>query len=113
MVLFQSFAIVSEGCTSFPGILLSGLLAGSIGAIFATPMDVAKTRYQAEWYTSLQTLQKPRSLPEIYFDTFKNDGVLAFYRGSLQRCLIVGPLFGISLATYHFQQKLLSNNNNT
>lgn len=108
MVLFQSFAMISEGRTSFTEILFSGLLAGSIGAVFATPMDVMKTRYQAEWYSSLQTFQRPRSLLEIYHDTFKNEGLFAFYRGSLQRCMIIGPLFGISLATYHLQQKLLS-----
>lgn len=112
MVLFQSFASISEGCTTFSGILLSGLLAGSIGAIFATPMDVMKTRYQANWYASLQKLERHRNLLEIYVDTFKNEGIFAFYRGSLQRCLIIGPLFGISLATYHIQQKFLSKFNN-
>lgn len=119
MILFQSYASVSElirhrslnrkkVSSELLDNLIAGFIAGSIGAIIATPMDVVKTRFQSEWVDARVGKIAPRSLLTIYIETWRNEGLAAFFKGSLQRCLIVGSLFGISLTTYHFQQKLLN-----
>lgn len=36
------------------------------------------------------------------------EGYGAFFKGSLQRCMLVAPLFGISLTFYEMQQRFLN-----
>lgn len=117
MIFFQSFASCCEltrqwrgvDQLALPSVLSCGFLAGAIGAVAATPMDLVKTRYQAEAFAALQDPSvKCRSIARIWTDTVKQEGVAALFRGSLQRCFIVGPLFGISLAVFEFQHRLLS-----
>jgi solute carrier family 25 aspartate/glutamate transporter 12/13 len=116
MIFFQSFAGLEAGLRrtqgteqlGLPWVLLAGFGAGCIGAVAATPMDLVKTRYQAEWFASkLGGTSACRSIPRIWAETIREEGASALFKGSLQRCFIVGPLFGISLAVFHLQQRLL------
>lgn len=116
MIFFQSFASIEEalkrrqgeGQLGLPYVLLAGFGAGCIGAVAATPMDLVKTRYQAEWFASkLDGTLKCRSISRIWKETVREEGVQALFKGSLQRCFIVGPLFGVSLMVFHLQQRLL------
>lgn len=109
MIFFQSFASLSESMRKrqnaeklgMGSVLVAGFAAGSFGAVLATPMDLVKTRYQSEWFQSqLQGSMTCRSVGQIWKGTIRNEGVSALFKGSLQRCMIVGPLFGISLMSY-------------
>lgn len=116
MIFFQSFAGIEDTLRrrqgadqlGLPYVLLAGFGAGCIGAVAATPMDLVKTRYQAEWFASkLDGSLACRSIPRIWQETIREEGVTALFKGSLQRCFIVGPLFGVSLMVFHLQQRLL------
>ncbi len=119
MIFFQSFASISEALKSFqqkdtlafPSVLLAGFMAGSIGAVLATPMDMVKTRYQAEWFKATSVGSSNfRPLSRIWIDTVVHEGPTALFKGSLQRCLIVGPLFGISLMVFDVVNNLADGN---
>ena len=73
--------------------LFAGFGAGALAALIVTPMDVVKTR--------LQTLNDPSiKMSTIYREIYREEGIRAFFKGSLQRCFIVASLFGISLKVY-------------
>lgn len=84
----------------------AGILAGTFAAFLVTPMDVVKTR--------LQIIHESKNSPsyngiaDCYKQIWRTEGPRAFYRGAIQRCLIIAPLFGISMLTYEVQQKLFS-----
>jgi len=118
MIFFQSFSTISSRLKGhmntdqlpFHYVLLAGIIAGSIGAVMATPMDLVKTRYQSEWFKAQQQADRcvtSRRIPQIWKDTLRNEGAGAFFKGSLQRCMIVGPLFGISLGTYELLNRYM------
>jgi len=72
-----------------PLVLIAGMLAGSIGAIAATPMDLVKTRYQAEWYSAFrQGAKKEGQLHRFGLALRKLEDVSALFKGSFQRFLI-------------------------
>lgn len=117
MIFFQSFASCCELAREFqgveqlalPSVLTAGFIAGAIGAVAATPMDLVKTRYQAESFAALQSPNAIcRPLTRIWTDTVRQEGLAALFKGSLQRCFIVGPLFGISLAVFELQTRLFT-----
>ena len=39
---------------------------------------------------------------------YRQEGPRAFFRGAMQRCLIISPLFGISMLVYEVQQMLFA-----
>lgn len=96
IVFFSSYAVLKERTSSS---FVSGLLAGCLASAMATPMDVIKTRYQSE--------RNGRRILDLYKETFKREGLHAFFKGVLPRCLIVSPLFGISLMVYDIQKSWL------
>lgn len=113
MIFFQSFASISElirasreekGQLSAVWTLTAGISAGTIGAILATPMDLVKTRYQAEWFAARQTGLLRPSISGTWMKTVQREGINGLFKGSLQRCMIVGPLFGISLMVFEIQK---------
>lgn len=74
-----------------------GMLSGAIAAVAATPADVIKTRVQAKSEPGRKVYGS------IYATTkriFKEEGASAFFKGSLPRALVTGPLFGIALLSY-------------
>lgn len=117
MIFFQSFSAISSQLKvyldadqlPFHYVLLAGIIAGSIGAVMATPMDLVKTRYQSEWFKAHQAdcRMTSRNIPQIWKETLRNEGAGAFFKGSLQRCMIVGPLFGVSLGTYELLNRII------
>jgi len=79
------------------GTFMAGLIAGGISAWAATPMDVVKTRIQAEG-----GLAKWGGLINCTRLTYQNEGLPAFFKGATGRIFLIGPLFGVVLFTYEF-----------
>ena len=108
MVYFPSYANIKallsdeNGRASFPSVLLSGTIAGALGAGASTPMDVIKTRLQV----------KPREgdpvykgVPDAFKKILRDEGPSAFFKGVVPRICIIAPLFGIALTVYELQQR--------
>ena len=64
--------------------IVSGLIAGGIGAFCVLPIDITKTRVQSS------TLAKPNPL-EIISTIYKTNGIRGFYAGGIAQILFVGP----------------------
>ena len=90
------------GQESVEVVFLAGIFAGSLAAFLVTPMDVVKTR--------LQSASAASGLVETYRSIYEKEGFRAFFRGSIQRCFIVAPLFGITLLVYEAQKSYLKDN---
>jgi hypothetical protein len=92
-------------------VFCSGILAGSLAAVLATPMDVVKTRIQAAIHShgpfDITHASRPSILSQ-YRDIIRIEGYSALMRGAVQRCCTIAPLFGISLLVYEVQQRLLA-----
>lgn len=82
---------------------ISGAIAGTSAAALTTPLDVIKTRVHASavrapvgqfWNNERQLItHKVRSL-------YHTEGMSALFRGIVPRCLIISPLFGITMTCY-------------
>jgi hypothetical protein len=92
-----------SGIVPFSGIFLSGILSGIIAAFIVTPMDVVKTRLQTKGNG-----ENYRGIFHCAQSILQREGASAFFKGSMQRCMIVAPLFGITLFVYEAQQKYFS-----
>lgn len=86
-----------DGNLGFSSVLGAGLIAGAIAGAAVTPMDVIKTRLQAS--------NEFNSIRQTFYHIYKHEGPRAFFSGTLQRCMIVAPLFGITLLVYEVQRK--------
>jgi hypothetical protein len=101
VIYFPTFANLKNGLgEDFRLVLLSGLIAGCVAAFSVTPMDVVKTRLQ----NLKPGARQYKNLIDCYRTIYKEEGMRAFFRGSLQRCMIVAPLFGITQLVYEVQQ---------
>ncbi|KAL7749437.1 hypothetical protein RI367_004991 [Sorochytrium milnesiophthora] len=99
---FKSLCANPDGGVDFQYVFGSGILAGWLAAAAVTPMDVIKTRLQAA----------PKPGQPVYSgilqcgrDIAHREGVRALFKGTLPRCMIVSPLFGITLFIYELQQR--------
>jgi len=103
MIYFPLMAIVNDkgprksdgsGEAVFYWSLMAGLVGGMTAAFLVTPLDVIKTRLQAdsekEFHGIVDCVQK----------TLKREGVTAFFKGGLCRIMVVAPLFGIAQMFY-------------
>lgn len=53
-------------------------------------------------------LKEAVKLRHVYRTIYLTEGLGAFFKGAVQRCCIISPLFGVSLLAYEFQQRLFS-----
>lgn len=84
-------------------LLVSGALAGAPAAFFTTPADVIKTRLQVE--LKLHET-KYKGITHAARVILKEEGVGAFFKGSLARVFRSSPQFGFTLASYELLQNL-------
>ena len=76
-------------------------MAAGMGAGWAsTPMDVVKTRIQVK-NAKFDSIRQ--ALPTI----LKEEGVPAFFKGSVPRMTIIGPLFAIALFSFEVQKAIM------
>lgn len=89
---------------------LAGAIAGTVAAAVTCPIDVIKTRVHANavpsrlaWSDFLR--QERRLLSDTFRSTVKNEGIPSLFKGLAPRCLIISPLFAITMGCYEkFQQ---------
>lgn len=84
-------------------LLVSGAMAGAPAAFFTTPADVIKTRLQVE---AKKGDVKYRGITHAFATILKEEGVAAFFKGSLARVFRSSPQFGFTLASYELLQNL-------
>lgn len=78
---------------------LSGCAAGSMAALSVNPMDVVKTRMQT--LTKGSGERQYSSIMDCVTQTFKYEGVTAFFKGGACRMIVIAPLFGIAQTVYY------------
>lgn len=78
--------------------LLAGCLAGMIGSATVTPLDVVKTRLQV--IRSGQSEATYTGFVDCVCKTYTNEGIRAFYKGTVPRMIVIAPLFGIAQMVY-------------
>lgn len=84
-------------------LLISGALAGAPAAFFTTPADVIKTRLQIE---SKRGETKYSGIGHAARVILKEEGIGAFFKGSIARVFRSSPQFGFTLASYELLQNL-------
>lgn len=95
------------GDLSFTQILLAGSLAGAPSAFLTTPADVIKTRLQVK-PTKGQTVYT--GLFDCFRKVLREEGIKAFYKGSLARVMRSSPQFGITLLAYEKLHQVFPHN---
>ncbi|KAF5403449.1 putative mitochondrial solute carrier protein [Paragonimus heterotremus] len=77
----------------------SGFLAGTIAAFSVTPFDVVKTRIQTIKHAHGE--KAFTGITDCLVQTFRNEGVVALFKGGGCRILVMAPLFGIAQTVYY------------
>ena len=89
----------------------AGAIAGTVAAAATCPLDVVKTRVHAEAAPVKQNLpqflrREVRAWNSHFQQIVRVEGVGALFRGIVPRCIIISPLFGITMTCYEeFQQQ--------
>lgn len=90
---------------------LAGAIAGTVAAGVTTPIDVIKTRVHANavptrlaWAEFLPN--ERQLLVSTWRNTVSHEGYASLFKGLAPRCLIISPLFAITMGCYEkFQEK--------
>ena len=69
-----------------------------IGSATVTPLDVVKTRLQV--IRSGQSEATYTGFVDCVRKTYTNEGIRAFYKGTVPRMIVIAPLFGIAQMVY-------------
>lgn len=92
-----------HGNMTLGGLLTAGMVAGCFAAGLMTPMDVIKTRVQAE---------KGNKVEVKFFDMFvkiyKTEGIKGLYKGAVPRMCVQAPLFSIACTAFELQKRYLT-----
>ncbi|XP_016996864.2 mitochondrial glutamate carrier 1 [Drosophila takahashii] len=103
MIYFPLMSIINDkgprktdgsGEAVFYWSLLAGLIGGMTAAFMVTPLDVIKTRVQAD------SAKEFNGIVDCVQKTLKREGIKAFFKGGLCRIMVVAPLFGIAQMFY-------------
>ena len=96
-----------EGASETSGgrLFIAGSIAGGVSAASTTPFDVIKTRLQVEARAG-QT--QYRGIAHCAKTILKEEGVSAFFKGTLPRILRSSPQFGVTLLAYEGLHRFIS-----
>jgi len=88
---------------------IAGAIAGTTAAAITTPIDVIKTRvHRAARPQRIDFAQFWRReidmIATTYHSTVTREGYRALLKGIVPRCLIISPLFAITMTAYEFMQ---------
>lgn len=75
-----------------------GCIGGSIGSIFSSPFDCAKSRLQCNINNNIY---RPWAIKYIY-NIYKNEGILSLYRGFLPKLIRLGLGGGILMFSFEY-----------
>eukprot|EP00252_Welwitschia_mirabilis_P002046 TRINITY_DN11990_c0_g1_i1.p1 TRINITY_DN11990_c0_g1~~TRINITY_DN11990_c0_g1_i1.p1 ORF type:complete len:507 (+),score=83.05 TRINITY_DN11990_c0_g1_i1:597-2117(+) len=82
-----------------------GTVSGSIGATCVYPLQLIRTRLQAEpWNSSTRY----RGMSDCFWQTLQNEGVKGFYKGLFPNLLKVVPAASITYIVYEKMKKVLN-----
>eukprot|EP00013_Stygamoeba_regulata_P000277 CAMPEP_0177636556 /NCGR_PEP_ID=MMETSP0447-20121125/4501_1 /TAXON_ID=0 /ORGANISM="Stygamoeba regulata, Strain BSH-02190019" /LENGTH=318 /DNA_ID=CAMNT_0019138425 /DNA_START=101 /DNA_END=1057 /DNA_ORIENTATION=+ len=84
------------------GAFVAGTVAGSMSAVLTTPADVVKTRIQKDGGLAVY-----KNIPTCFRMTYAEGGLQALFKGASGRFMLIGPLFGVVLATYELMPRVL------
>ncbi|TYI35421.1 hypothetical protein ES332_A03G075400v1 [Gossypium tomentosum] len=101
---------VQEGPRAFykePGPLVQlgcGTISGALGATCVYPLQVIRTRLQAQRTTSEAAY---KGMSDVFWRTFRNEGCRGFYKGLFPNLLKVVPAASITYLVYEAMKKSL------
>ena len=98
----QKWLSDKNGNISLGSLLTSGKVAGCVAAGVMTPMDVIKTRVQAEKGTKLEV-----KFTDMFVKIFKTEGLKGLYKGAVPRMCVQAPLFSIAVTAFELQKRYL------
>jgi hypothetical protein len=89
----------------------AGAIAGTTAAAVTTPLDVVKTRVHSaakpvRLSPSEYWSREFRLVGEQFPAIWRNEGPTAFLKGIVPRCLIISPLFAITMSCYEKFQSI-------
>lgn len=87
---------------------IAGAIAGTLAAAVTTPLDVIKTRVHASAIRADKGLFWHNEYSLVYNtiqQLIHKEGYNALWKGIIPRCMIISPLFGITMKLYETLQE--------
>ncbi|CAD5216767.1 unnamed protein product [Bursaphelenchus okinawaensis] len=88
-----------SGGAVFYGSFLAGIVAGAVGSLSVTPLDVIKTRIQL--INSAKGSTTYNGIADAFVKILKEEGPKALFKGAALRMMVMAPLFGIAQTVYY------------
>lgn len=85
--------------------LCCGMVSGALGATCVYPLQLVRTRLQAQ---QMNSATRYKGMIDVFQRTFKEEGLRAFYKGLLPNLLKVVPAASITYIAYEKARKTLS-----
>ena len=98
----QNWYMDEHGNIPLGGLLVAGMVAGCFASGLMTPMDVIKTRVQAEKGAKLEV-----KFSQMFVKIFKTEGIRGLYKGAVPRMCVQAPLFSIACTAFELQKSYL------
>ena len=99
----QNWYMDEHGNIPLGGLLVAGMVAGCFASGLMTPMDVIKTRVQAEKGAKLEV-----KFSQMFVKIFKTEGIRGLYKGAVPRMCVQAPLFSIACTAFELQKRYLA-----
>ncbi|MCO5597001.1 hypothetical protein L7F22_051073 [Adiantum nelumboides] len=85
--------------------LCCGMVSGALGATCVYPLQLVRTRLQAQ---QMNSATRYKGMVDVFKRTFREEGLRAFYKGLLPNLLKVVPAASITYIAYEKARKTLS-----